>query len=301
LSIQKDSTLSPQEKCKKIQDLMTRGYRTSQQQKPSVEDVAVTYHNSSSRILGCPHYMRKCKVLAPCCNQFFTCRFCHDEQVSEHKMNRYKVEEMFCMLCKERQSASQKCKNCGEVLGSYFCGVCHFWDDDPDKQIWHCEKCGLCRIGNRDNFEHCDICGLCMAAGHEYHIERIGHSNCPVCGEYLFNSVKPVFTPDPCHHPIHSHCFKELVKKFHFMCPLCQKTYSDVQVDWSKMDQIIEAHQMPEEYKDWKVEILCNDCTNRKVVPFHFLGHKCSCGSYNTKITHTYQPDGTEEANDNSE
>ena len=40
---------------------------------------------------------------------------------------------------------------------------------------------------------------------------------------------------------------------------------------------------MPEEYKDKKIVILCNDCHAKSSVPFHVWGGKCkSCTSYNT-------------------
>jgi len=49
------------------------------------------------------------------------------------------------------------------------------------------------------------------------------------------------------------------------------------------MDYEIENTKMPEEYKDHKVMILCNDCNVKSEVPFHILGAKCtSCRSYNT-------------------
>ena len=40
---------------------------------------------------------------------------------------------------------------------------------------------------------------------------------------------------------------------------------------------------MPEEYRDAKVNIHCNDCGKASIVPFHVLGGKClHCRSYNT-------------------
>ena len=40
---------------------------------------------------------------------------------------------------------------------------------------------------------------------------------------------------------------------------------------------------MPEEYRDMKVNILCNECLARSEVNFHFYGMKCGeCGGYNT-------------------
>lgn len=45
----------------------------------------------------------------------------------------------------------------------------------------------------------------------------------------------------------------------------------------------IAATPMPEEYKDKKMLVLCNDCLTKSEVPFHIIGGKCSnCRSYNT-------------------
>ena len=40
---------------------------------------------------------------------------------------------------------------------------------------------------------------------------------------------------------------------------------------------------MPEEYKDTKMTLLCNECLRETIIPWHIAGGKCStCGSYNT-------------------
>lgn len=42
---------------------------------------------------------------------------------------------------------------------------------------------------------------------------------------------------------------------------------------------------MPENLKDKRMKILCNDCLEAGIVPYHVLGGKCKkCGSYNTSI-----------------
>ena len=49
------------------------------------------------------------------------------------------------------------------------------------------------------------------------------------------------------------------------------------------MDAEIAAMQMPEEYRDKKMIVMCNDCLKKSRVPFHIVGGKCSsCRSYNT-------------------
>ena len=41
--------------------------------------------------------------------------------------------------------------------------------------------------------------------------------------------------------------------------------------------------QMPAEYKDTKMIVMCNDCLHKSKVPFHIMGGKCKkCRSYNT-------------------
>jgi zinc finger protein-like protein len=41
----------------------------------------VGYHDVRLGVLGCQHYARAAKLVAPCCNRAFTCRLCHDEAV----------------------------------------------------------------------------------------------------------------------------------------------------------------------------------------------------------------------------
>lgn len=43
----------------------------------------------------------------------------------------------------------------------YFCPHCKLFDDE-DKGQFHCDGCGLCRLGGRDNYFHCDVCNMCL-------------------------------------------------------------------------------------------------------------------------------------------
>lgn len=47
--------------------------------------------------------------------------------------------------------------------GAYACLKCRFFDDDLAKQPYHCDECGICRIGGRDNYFHCSTCGSCYS------------------------------------------------------------------------------------------------------------------------------------------
>ena len=51
-----------------------------------------------------------------------------------------------------------------------------------------------------------------------------------------------------------------------------------------ELEEEIENTPMPAELRNKRVEILCNDCQTKGLVPFHILGFKCgSCFSYNTR------------------
>mgnify|MGYP000847646437 CR=1 FL=1 len=108
--------------------------------------------------LGCRHYKRNVKLQCYDCKRWYTCRFCHDE-VEDHSLNRRKTENMLCMLCGRAQPAAQWCKGCGEQAARYYCTICKLWDDDNKKSIYHCNDCGICRIGQGlgKDFFHCKV------------------------------------------------------------------------------------------------------------------------------------------------
>lgn len=108
--------------------------------------------------LGCQHYRRNVKLQCFSCKKWYTCRFCHDD-VEDHHLNRPKTENMLCMLCGHAQPAAQLCRNCGESTAQYYCSTCKLWDNDSNKSIYHCNDCGICRIGQGlgKDFFHCKV------------------------------------------------------------------------------------------------------------------------------------------------
>lgn len=40
--------------------------------------------------------------------------------------------------------------------------VTRFYDDDLSKQAFHCEGCGICRVGGRESYFHCEKCVACL-------------------------------------------------------------------------------------------------------------------------------------------
>lgn len=209
--------------------------------------------------MGCEHYSRSCRLLAPCCGQWYSCRHCHnavhdtEEQVSlwcaphassvalclaydsashaartqcpvvecafvcthaaaaweavsqarlgyqsgqcldamlallvaldapvcqvpstsfeqvqgtnRHVLDRHAVQVLECIECGERQPVARHCNRCGTTFGAYSCLICNFFDNDDSKEQFHCNECGICRVGGEANFFHCATCGCCYDRG----------------------------------------------------------------------------------------------------------------------------------------
>jgi uncharacterized CHY-type Zn-finger protein len=132
----------------------------------AADDDAVVYHTSSGDVvdldtddkLGCEHYRRNIKKQCATCERWYTCRLCHDK-VEDHILPRRETKHMLCMLCGCAQRVSSTCAKCGVMAARYYCDVCKLWNDDPSKPIYHCDKCGICRVGHglERDFFHCDV------------------------------------------------------------------------------------------------------------------------------------------------
>ncbi|XP_064605596.1 RING finger and CHY zinc finger domain-containing protein 1-like isoform X2 [Liolophura sinensis] len=238
---------------------------------------------TAEKKLGCSHYQRKCSLIANCCKKVYICRVCHDE-AENHQMNRHEVQEIKCLLCEKQQQVSGTCIECGTQFARYFCRICNLFDD-IDKAQFHCDDCGICRVGGRQNYFHCSKCDVCLhnelRNAHKC-IEKVSHNNCPVCLEDLHTSRIAAHIP-PCGHLLHRHCFREMLKTGNYACPLCAESMVDMKGAWDGLDEEIKNTPMPEEYRNYYVIALCRDCHQESRVVFHVLGLKCQhCGSYNT-------------------
>ena len=71
--------------------------------------------------------------------------------------------------------------------------------------------------------------------------------------------------------------------KVSYKCPICNKSLANMETQFRNLDLLIQAQPMPAEFRDTKAVVLCNDCSGRCTVPYHWLGLKCLiCLSYNT-------------------
>lgn len=151
---------------------------------------------------GCSHYRRGCGLIAPCCDKRYPCRHCHNEAES-HEINRFAISEVVCLKCDKRQPISDHCIECNYVFGEYVCLKCRVWDMDFKGQ-WHCDGCGICRLGGKDHFFHCDRCGYCLSIalrGDHRCIERATRTGCAICLSDLHDTRTPLVVP-ACGHPV---------------------------------------------------------------------------------------------------
>ncbi len=281
--------------------------------------------NGTSDLLGCEHYARSCKLYAKCCNLWVSCRRCHDEALGDdHKLDRHGVEKVLCMHCMTEQPVSEQCVRCDARFAKYFCSTCNFFEDAPNRPVYHCEHCGICRRGRGlgiDNF-HCHRCDACVSIetrDHHNCVQRGLHTPCPVCLEDMFTSTEESVYMR-CGHSMHASCFREYTKTS-FKCPYCATAITDMSEYYRRIDDIMQdsdsdtATPTPAQGQvsdggamatsepmgdaaqaastsETQTRILCNDCGKRSVVrlPLHAMYHKCAatddgCGtSYNTRI-----------------
>ncbi|KAG6011623.1 hypothetical protein E4U54_007983 [Claviceps lovelessii] len=235
--------------------------------------------------LGCQHYERNVKLQCFTCKRWYTCRFCHDAQ-EDHSLVRRETKNMLCMLCGTPQKASDMCISCGELSAHYYCNICKLWENRKSKPIYHCNDCGICRrgLGLGKDFFHCKTCRACITtsiqSSHKC-IERSTDCDCPICGEYMFTSPKPVVFM-PCGHSIHKRCYDQHMR-VSYKCPICNRSLANMESQFRNLDVAILSQPMPPEFRDTRATVLCNDCSGKCVVLYHWLGLKCSiCQSYNT-------------------
>lgn len=174
-ALSSDPNLEPQRKAYLMQNLMASKYIVAQQLQQRRHRLAFTASTTASEggerggedasgpgparasrppppaaapasRQGCEHYARRCSIVAPCCGASYACRLCHDEGEA-HKVDRYAIREMTCSACSLRQTAAQLCSGCGESMARYYCSICHLWDDEPGRDIYHCPFCNVCRRG----------------------------------------------------------------------------------------------------------------------------------------------------------
>jgi len=245
---------------------------------------------------NCGHYISGCKIVAKCCDKEFGCRLCHDSEVDDHVIDRYVIAEVVCNTCKMRQTASNQCmnKDCDNNIknikfAKYYCDICHLFSNEPAAEIYHCEKCNICRMCSigytREDYYHCDKCGGCINKNiQDTHkcISEAFKNDCCICLESIFLSREGIFIL-PCGHIIHSNCYISSLRQNRYTCPLCRKTMLMGEMRQRMIDEYDNIISSIEYRESIRIIIACNDCEYKGEVMFHPIGLKCGgCGGYNT-------------------
>uniref|UniRef100_A0A182T1K6 CTCHY-type domain-containing protein n=1 Tax=Anopheles maculatus TaxID=74869 RepID=A0A182T1K6_9DIPT len=100
----------------------------------------------------------------------------------------------------------------------YTCLVCNLFDDE-DRNQYHCDGCGICRVGGRGRFFHCEVCNMCLPLQLKFDGHRLSSG--------------------------------------HYACPTCQTSMMDMNQLWEYLDAEVAATPMPKEYANYFVDILC--------------------------------------------
>ncbi|KAK1265541.1 hypothetical protein QJS04_geneDACA021306 [Acorus gramineus] len=194
-------------------------------------------------LYGCHHYRRRCRIRAPCCNEIFDCRHCHNE-----------AKELDCC----HTLLIEACITAGSLASDYLThtlltpmspvvallggGGSYVLSVAPSRRH---RKNSTIAMG----VEFAGCCYSVLLKNSHSCVERAMHHDCPVCFEYLFESTNDVSVL-PCGHTIHVKCLKEMQQHLQYACPLCSKSVCDMSKVWEMMDMEVAATPIPEVYQN---------------------------------------------------
>ena len=61
-----------------------------------------------------------------------------------------------------------------------------------------------------------------------------------------------------------------------YRCPICSRSIANMERQFLDLKREIQLQPMPEEFRDTKASIYCNDCTAKTEVKYHWLGLECA-------------------------
>ena len=83
-------------------------------------------------------------------------------------------------------------------------------------------------------------------------------------------------------------CLTKYLQSGNYKCPLCKKSLIDMTSMWEQIENYVKLCSMPEEFKNHKVKIFCNDCEKKSITKYHFTYNQCQeCQGWNTDILET--------------
>jgi RING finger/CHY zinc finger protein 1 len=203
----------------------------------------------------CKHYSHWMFSIDTLTKKPTKCRICFEESTGK-QFDRFSVCQMKCSFCYCVQPVNSSCINPDCTMykkkHKYYCNICHLWENKPQKEyqkyhdgtssfvkpIYHCQSCGVCRIGNSHFYRHCEKCNMCIPTrrnilnskktSDNHSCWGIIHENpCPICYSDIFQSNSPgIFLR--CGHAIHYECMNDYIKHGGYKCPTCQNPIVDI-------------------------------------------------------------------------
>ncbi|XP_028402767.1 uncharacterized protein LOC114525578 isoform X2 [Dendronephthya gigantea] len=178
----------------------------------------------STELSLCFHFQRKCYVKFECCDDFWPCHRCHNNQslCGNKSRKSREISMVKCAKCRKVQQVSQSCSHCDAKFADYYCVTCKHLTG-KESGTYHCDKCGVCRI-HKDRSFHCDICDVCFEEQRESHVcpEESGHEKCCVCSQDAFTGYQTL----PCSHRVHRECENQIRRNGRRRCPICQESFA---------------------------------------------------------------------------
>jgi RING finger and CHY zinc finger domain-containing protein 1 len=171
---------------------------------------------------SCMHYKSRCNIIAPCCNEVFPCRRCHNLR-KDHKLKAGDIQQIVCRSCLTKQPVSNYCitVGCEMTFGEYYCYKCRIYDID-DGMKYHCDKCNSCLPGSTGSWFHCDTCNCCLDINlkNNHNCKRdTVTDNCAICLDDLVNGSLKIIR---CGHVFHNECLMSLLDNDN-KCPICRR------------------------------------------------------------------------------
>jgi len=209
---------------------------------------------------GCSHYRNKCELLAPCCNSYYRCHHCHnDEQDLTCGLLDRSASNITTIRCVECQcvqkTPAKSCRECGIQFAEYICHDCSLYRQaDLVNGIFHCEDCGICRIGKGlgegGTHWHCLSCCACLpnCIAKDEHTKICRPDSlkdeCCICFENMHQSTDECCIGPYCGHFLHKSCLTAYLHTKKSYCPLClqpliKKDEASVEIEKTHREQAV--------------------------------------------------------------
>ncbi|EXB42060.1 Uncharacterized RING finger protein [Morus notabilis] len=186
--VSRDSSFDSQKKSYIIQNLLVsrwivrhHSHLTPSSNEQEFPGQHASYRDPLNLSFGCKHYKRNCKLVAPCCNQLYTCLRCHDD-MADHTIDREIYHCPYCNLCRLGKGLGIDyfhCMNCNACMArTLFMHVCR------EKSFM--DNCPIC---HEDIFTS-SLPVKALRCGHMMHSKcfeayTCTSYTCPICGKSL--------------------------------------------------------------------------------------------------------------------